>query len=85
MGQTSVRAGSASVGRCGNRVPRRFLPLAAEEAAAGGTTLTVYQQNLGTTKMPHPGESVRLTWEPEYTFAVRPASVPITSEEEERE
>jgi spermidine/putrescine transport system ATP-binding protein len=51
----------------------------------GGTTLTVYQQNLGSTKMPHPGESVRLTWEPEYTFAVRPASVPITSEEEERE
>jgi spermidine/putrescine transport system ATP-binding protein len=49
----------------------------------GGTTLTVYAQNLGSTPMPHPGESVRLTWEPEYTFAVRPASVPITHEEEE--
>jgi len=51
----------------------------------GGTTLTVYAQNLGNTPMPHPGESVRLTWEPEYTFAVRPASVPITNEEEEGE
>jgi spermidine/putrescine transport system ATP-binding protein len=51
----------------------------------GGRTLTVYQQNIGSTKMPYPGESVRLTWEPEYTFAVRPASVPITSEEEEGE
>jgi spermidine/putrescine transport system ATP-binding protein len=51
----------------------------------GGTTLTVYQQNLGNTRLPHPGETVRLTWEPEYTFAVRPASVPITSEEDEGE
>jgi spermidine/putrescine transport system ATP-binding protein len=51
----------------------------------GGTTLTVYAQNLGSTPMPYPGESVRLTWEPEYTFAVRPASVPITHEEEEGE
>jgi spermidine/putrescine transport system ATP-binding protein len=51
----------------------------------GGTTLTVYAQNLGNTPMPHPGESVRLTWEPQYTFAVRPAAVPITSDEEEGE
>src|SRR5205085_217255 len=51
----------------------------------GGTTLTVYAQNLGSGAMPQPGESVRLTWEPKYTFAVRPAAVPITSEEEEGE
>jgi spermidine/putrescine transport system ATP-binding protein len=49
----------------------------------GGTTLTVYQQNLGAGPVPHPGESVRLTWQPEYTFAVKPSG--MTPEEEEEE
>jgi spermidine/putrescine transport system ATP-binding protein len=48
----------------------------------GGTTLTVYQQNLGAGPVPQPGESVRLTWQPEYTFAVRPSG---TSHDEEAE
>jgi spermidine/putrescine transport system ATP-binding protein len=37
-----------------------------------GATLTVYAQNLGTESIPNPGEKVRLEWEPEFTFAVRP-------------
>jgi spermidine/putrescine transport system ATP-binding protein len=36
-----------------------------------GETLTVYAQNLGSEPVPAPGERVRLTWRPEYTFAVR--------------
>jgi spermidine/putrescine transport system ATP-binding protein len=51
----------------------------------GGTTLTVYAQNLGTETVPQPGETVRLTWQPEYTFAVKPAAIPISSEEDEAE
>jgi spermidine/putrescine transport system ATP-binding protein len=49
----------------------------------GGSTLTVYAQNLGTDPVPNPGKQVRLEWHPEHTFAVKPADVPITAEEEE--
>jgi len=38
----------------------------------GGATLTVWVQNLGVRPAPHPGERVRLSWEPEHTFAVLP-------------
>ncbi|MFN2542986.1 MAG: ABC transporter ATP-binding protein [Actinomycetota bacterium] len=37
-----------------------------------GATLTVYAQNTGRTPAPQPGERVRLTWDPEQTFVVRP-------------
>jgi spermidine/putrescine transport system ATP-binding protein len=37
-----------------------------------GSRLTVYEQNRGTTDIPHPGERVRIRWRPEYTFAVTP-------------
>jgi spermidine/putrescine transport system ATP-binding protein len=38
----------------------------------GGASLTVWVQNLGARPAPHPGERVRLSWEPEHTFAVLP-------------
>ncbi|HEX9694578.1 MAG TPA: ABC transporter ATP-binding protein [Actinomycetota bacterium] len=38
----------------------------------GGATLTVWVQNLGVSPAPHPGERVRLSWQPEHTFAVLP-------------
>jgi len=38
----------------------------------GGATLTVWVQNLGTNPAPHPGERVRLSWQPDHTFAVLP-------------
>jgi spermidine/putrescine transport system ATP-binding protein len=45
-------------------------------------TITVYVQNLGTGRVPQPGDRVRLTWKPEHTFAVNPAK-PLEEEEEE--
>ncbi|MEX2276107.1 MAG: ABC transporter ATP-binding protein [Actinomycetota bacterium] len=48
----------------------------------GGTNMTVYVQNLGTTPAPRPGDRVRLSWRPEYTFVVKP-SAPLALEEEE--
>ena len=48
----------------------------------GGTTLTVYAQNLGAQAVPNPGERVRLLWRPEHTFAVEP-SEPLAEWEEE--
>jgi spermidine/putrescine transport system ATP-binding protein len=36
----------------------------------GGTTLSVYVQNLGGVSSPAAGESVRLAWRPEHTFVV---------------
>jgi spermidine/putrescine transport system ATP-binding protein len=48
----------------------------------GGTKMTVYVQNLGTTPAPRPGDRVRLSWRPEYTFVVKP-SAPLAAEEEE--
>ena len=38
----------------------------------GGTTLTVYIQNLGAEEAPSPGDRVVLSWKPEHTFAVVP-------------
>ncbi len=38
----------------------------------GGTTFTVWVQNLGEIPAPSPGERVRLSWQWEYTFAVLP-------------
>jgi spermidine/putrescine transport system ATP-binding protein len=38
----------------------------------GGAKLTVWVQNLGVSPVPHPGERVRLSWQPEHTFAVLP-------------
>jgi spermidine/putrescine transport system ATP-binding protein len=38
-----------------------------------GRTLTVYEQNLGRTTVPAPGEKVRLTWQPQHTFVVQPS------------
>jgi spermidine/putrescine transport system ATP-binding protein len=39
---------------------------------ASGDTLTMYAQNLGADAIPRPGEEVRLAWQPQYTFAVKP-------------
>jgi spermidine/putrescine transport system ATP-binding protein len=38
----------------------------------GGAKLTVWVQNLGASPVPRPGERVRLSWQPEHTFAVLP-------------
>jgi spermidine/putrescine transport system ATP-binding protein len=48
----------------------------------GGTTLTVYEQNIGTDDAPRPGERARLVWRPEHTFVVSPSPEPIEEEEE---
>jgi spermidine/putrescine transport system ATP-binding protein len=47
----------------------------------GGTTITVYVQNLGAEPPPQPGERVRLEWLPEHTFVVEPGE-PHSEEEE---
>jgi spermidine/putrescine transport system ATP-binding protein len=49
----------------------------------GGTTLTVYIQNLGAEEAPRPGERVVLSWKPEHTFAVVPQDGLSMEEEEE--
>ena len=49
----------------------------------GGRDLTVYVQNLGAAPVPQPGEKVRLLWQPEHTFVVRPSEIPADEEEEE--
>jgi len=46
----------------------------------GGKELTVYVQNLGAGTVPQPGDKVRLVWQPEFTFVVKP-SAPLTEEE----
>ncbi len=48
----------------------------------GGSTLTVYVQNLGAERAPQPGEQVRLEWLPEHTFVVEPGE-PLSEEEEQ--
>lgn len=48
----------------------------------GGTTLTVWVQNLGANPAPSPGERVRLSWQREHTFAVLPQEG-VAQEEEE--
>ena len=48
----------------------------------GGTTLTVYVQNLGAEEAPHQGESVVLSWKPEHTFAVVPQDDLVLEEAE---
>ena len=48
----------------------------------GGTTFTVYVQNLGERRVPQPGERVRLSWPREHTFAVVPQE-DLSKEEEE--
>jgi spermidine/putrescine transport system ATP-binding protein len=48
-----------------------------------GHTLTVWVQNLGTAPTPRPGERVRLSWQPEHTFAVLPQEGLELEEEEE--
>jgi spermidine/putrescine transport system ATP-binding protein len=49
----------------------------------GGTTLTVYVQNLGAESAPNPGERVVLSWKPEHTFAVTPQDDLSMEEEDE--
>jgi spermidine/putrescine transport system ATP-binding protein len=49
----------------------------------GGATLTVWVQNLGAIPAPRPGERVRLSWQPEHTFAVLPQEDLELEEEEE--
>ena len=49
----------------------------------GGTTLTVYIQNLGAEAAPQPGERVVLSWKPEHTFAVVPQDDLSFEEEDE--
>jgi spermidine/putrescine transport system ATP-binding protein len=49
----------------------------------GGTTLTVYVQNLGAEAVPSPGERVVLSWKPEHTFAVTPQDDLSMEEDEE--
>src|SRR5207237_10235331 len=48
----------------------------------GGRKLTVYAQNIGAQHTPQPGERVRLSWNPEQTFVVRPSGEPGEREEE---
>jgi spermidine/putrescine transport system ATP-binding protein len=48
----------------------------------GGTDLTVWVQNLGANPAPRPGESVRLSWRWEHTFAVLPQEGLAMEEEE---
>jgi spermidine/putrescine transport system ATP-binding protein len=48
----------------------------------GGHELTVWVQNLGAEVAPMPGERVRLSWQPEHTFAVLPQEG-LSIEEEE--
>jgi spermidine/putrescine transport system ATP-binding protein len=50
---------------------------------AGGTTMTVYVQNLGAEEAPRQGETVTLSWKPEHTFAVVPQDDLIFEEEDE--
>lgn len=50
----------------------------------GGATLTVVEQNLGDEPAAVPGSKVKLTWEPENTFAVRPQA-DLSQEEVEGE
>jgi spermidine/putrescine transport system ATP-binding protein len=38
----------------------------------GGTTMTVWVQNISSGPVPHPGDNVRLSWQWEHTFAVLP-------------
>ena len=47
-----------------------------------GVTMTVWEQNIGTSRPPQPGERVRLSWQIEHTFAVEPSVVPTDEEEE---
>jgi spermidine/putrescine transport system ATP-binding protein len=49
----------------------------------GGTTLTVYIQNLGAEEAPRSGERVVLSWKPEHTFAVVPQDDLSFEEEDE--
>jgi spermidine/putrescine transport system ATP-binding protein len=49
----------------------------------GGTTLTVYVQNIGADQAPEPGDRVVLSWSPEHTFAVVPQDDLAMEEEEE--
>jgi spermidine/putrescine transport system ATP-binding protein len=49
----------------------------------GGSTMTVYVQNLGAEEAPHQGEAVTLSWKPEHTFAVVPQDDLDLEEEEE--
>jgi spermidine/putrescine transport system ATP-binding protein len=51
--------------------------------APGGTTFTVYVQNLGVDEAPAQGEDVRLSWNPEHTFAVTPQEGLSLEEEDE--
>jgi spermidine/putrescine transport system ATP-binding protein len=48
----------------------------------GGTTLTVYAQNLGAGEAPPEGSRVRLLWRPQHTFVVQP-STPLADWEED--
>ncbi|HYJ60203.1 MAG TPA: ABC transporter ATP-binding protein [Actinomycetota bacterium] len=49
----------------------------------GGAHFTVYVQNLGADEAPAQGETVRLSWEPEHTFAVAPQEGLALEEEDE--
>ncbi|MDP8957494.1 MAG: ABC transporter ATP-binding protein [Actinomycetota bacterium] len=51
---------------------------------ASGRTLNVYEQNIAGQSVPRPGDSVRLAWKPEHTFAVRPSAPAEREEEEEK-
>jgi hypothetical protein len=48
----------------------------------GGVTLTVWEQNLGSTPVPHPGDRVRLSWGVDHTFAILPQEGLVMEEEE---
>jgi spermidine/putrescine transport system ATP-binding protein len=52
-------------------------------ATQDGTILTVYVQNLGAEEAPRQGETVTLSWKPEYTFAVTPQDDLSMEEEDE--
>ena len=84
-------AGASNQGAGWNRVPGKlrdvtFVGVSHQFTVEvpGGTTMTVYQQNLGPGPEARPGDAVRLAWRAEHGFAVRPDdSVTQAGEEEE--
>ena len=61
---------------------RRLAPVQGRHARAA-PRFTVYVQNLGADEAPAQGETVRLSWEPEHTFAVAPQEGLSLEEEDE--
>jgi spermidine/putrescine transport system ATP-binding protein len=95
--KVGVRPEKITIAREGGRVPAGLNSIAGvlrmstyigvshqyKVEGPGGTTLTVYIQNLGAEEAPRPGERVVLSWKPEHTFAVVPQDGLSMGEEDE--